>query len=186
MINKCKACFNRGQPNKVKHILQMQYIPETARCIEKCLLKGVSRNSFFISLKILNLIFYHICIIFELFACIRERMMAMKILRGVMLGKYIISFLWFWCDGSYSSCVNVWLFGTMVFILFRTLLSALKLYIFLNMNINSKYTWIARVTLKMMMGPLHCNCPPSSSSSLYMLHAVTQSTAHNWKALWHL
>ena len=109
-----------GQQNKVKHILQMQmqYLPETARCIEKCLLKGVSRNSFFISLKILNLIFYHICIIFELFACIRERMMAMKILRGVMLGKYIISFLWFWCDGSYSSCVIVWYHGIYLILYF--------------------------------------------------------------------
>ena len=127
MINKCKAWFNRGQPNKVKHILQMQYLPETARCIEKCLLKGVSRNSFFISLKILNLIFYHICIIFELFACIRERMMAMKILREVMLGKYIISFLWFWCDGSYSSCVIVWYHG--IYLIWYFALSSKALHI---------------------------------------------------------
>ena len=65
-----------GQQNKVKHILQMQmqYLPETARCIEKCLLKGVSRNSFFISLKILDSIFYILSHLYHIWViCLYKR-----------------------------------------------------------------------------------------------------------------
>ena len=63
--DKYKACFNMSA--KQSHFPYLPYsadaIPETARCTEKCLLKGVLRNSFFISLRGLNLILYHIWVI---------------------------------------------------------------------------------------------------------------------------